>query len=85
MTNFYDINDQLIVLDCIQNAILALADPIPLTTGQLQRTIGAGVINQGSDTLNYPSPVRFGSNAFEFFASGFPDPDAISCHAVSGP
>jgi hypothetical protein len=33
MTDFDDLNDQYVAFDCIQNSVLALSKPVPLTTG----------------------------------------------------
>ena len=78
-----DRHDQDLVLDGVEHAVVALADPVLVMAGELLTADRPGVARERLDLGGETAPV-FGGDGFEFFDGGRLDADVITCHDASG-
>ena len=78
----YDPQD--LILDLVENAVIRLADPIPLLPRELLDTDGTGIVGESLNARGNAPPI-LRSNLGEFLGGGPLDLETITCHAASGP
>lgn len=86
MTDLYDLNDLSVVIDCVDDAVGALANPIALIGAR--KLLGAGKSWGARKTLdsgNDPRANRAGLDGLELLGRRSLDEKAIACHAGEAP
>ncbi len=84
MCNPDDDDEKDLIVDLVENAVVALPHPIPLLSRELLRANGAGIVCEGLNASDYASTV-LGGKAREFLRRGPLDLDTIACHVASSP
>jgi hypothetical protein len=78
--DFHDHDNHPSVVDFVEHAVNALANPVPFAAGELFTARGAGVIGKRVDAPQNPLYVLRG-DAAEIFGYGPLDDKLIACHA----
>lgn len=79
-----DYDDKPGILDRIDDAIVALPNPVEFMTAELLASWGPRLFGQRANTGQKPPDVASGQRA-KIFGDGFPEDDFITCHAPSDP
>jgi hypothetical protein len=58
-----DLDDASLIIDCVHNAIIPLADAVPFLPGKLFIAWRAGAVRQSSGPVDDAAPVFFGESA----------------------
>ena len=82
VSDAYHGHDQLLVHDLVQDAVVALADPVLVVATELFGAHGPRVLGEGSDSGGDAVAV-FGRYGFEFPGSRPRQDNAITCHVAS--
>ncbi len=82
MTDPGDDDGKYVILDLVNDAIVALSNPVQVSARELLTSGWAGIIRQGFDPLEDSSDVLLRGGA-KILRHGFLEEQAISCHALS--
>ena len=73
---------KLLIMDRIENAVGALANPIDVPARELLISPGTGIFGEGRYPVDYASSVPAGTDLLNLSCSRRLDDDPISCHGA---
>ena len=78
-----DVDDEKLVLDRVDDAMLALADPVSILAGQLLTSRRTRILGEGVDSVYNPLANALLRDCLDLTDSRWLDLEAISCHCAS--
>ena len=79
-----DEDKERLILDGVDDSVLALSDAVPVLPRQLLASSWAWIVSQSLNPLHDPLPDRLLRDRLDLSNRRWLDLDAISCHCASG-